>query len=375
MSELVAQFEVRYPQGAVIRADLRRPATGFSVTTLFGPSGCGKTTVLRALAGLLQPQSGRITFDGETWFDSATGSMRSPQERNIGLLFQDYALFPHLTAAQNVAYGLRSLTSQERERQVGELLARFGVADLRDRYPSQISGGQQQRVALARTLARRPNLLLLDEPLSALDTALREQMRLELRSLLTGFDVPAFLVTHDRHEALALSDHLIVMGEGCILQAGPVGEVFTRPASQQVAGMVGVENVQPGRIVDRSQGTVSVQVGQTTLIAFAGSDLPNEVLVCIRAEEVELSHPLEPASMPSPDPTSAPTAGTRLPNQFPATVTRISPAGPLLRVELDCGFPLVALAPRPTTQRLNLEPGSTVSVHVAAAAVHVVRRS
>lgn len=375
MSELVAQFELRYPQGTVIRADLRSQATGFSVTTLFGPSGCGKTTVLRALAGLQQPQSGRITFNGKTWFDSSTGSMRSPQERNIGFLFQEYALFPQLTVAENVGYGLRSLTGEARRRQVDELLTRFGVADLRDRYPSQISGGQQQRVALARTLARKPHLLLLDEPLSALDTALREQMRLELRSLLTGFEIPTFLVTHDRHEALALSDHLIVMGEGCILQAGPVDEVFARPASQQVARMVGVETVQPGRIIDRSQGTVSVQVGQTTLIALTASDLPNEVLVCIRAEDVELSPASTPASMSTPTPISAPTAETRLPNQFPATVTRISPAGPLLQVELDCGFPLVALAPRLTTQRLNLEPGRNVSVHVATAAVHLIRRS
>ena len=243
------------------------------------------------------------------------------------------------------------------------------MAELRDRYPSQISGGQQQRVALARTLARKPNLLLLDEPLSALDTDLREQMRLELRRLLRGFDIPLFLVTHDRHEALALSDHLIVMGEGRVLQAGPVSEVFARPASRQVARMVGVETVQPGRIVARSQGTVSVQVGQTTLVAMAGSDLPNDVLVCIRAEEVELFPAATPASI------STPTPETRLPNQFPATLVHISPAGPLLRVELNCGFPLVALAPRQTTQRLNLQPGHTVNVHIPAAAVHLLATS
>jgi molybdate transport system ATP-binding protein len=361
VSQLAAQFEMRYPQGATIRAELTRPAEGFSVTALFGPSGCGKTTVLRSLAGLERPQQGTILFGGDVWLDSRRGIHRTPPERNVGFLFQEYALFPHLTVAQNTAYGLRRTPAIDRRRQVGELLERFGLTGLERRFPTQISGGQQQRVALARTLARKPRLLLLDEPLSALDTALREQMRLELRSLLTDFDIPMILVTHDRHEAIALADHLIVMGEGRILQSGPVDEVFSQPKDERVARMVGVETVQPGRVVGRSNGTVMVEVGRAKLTALASGNTGESVLVCIRAEDVEVT----PAS-----------AGPyELPNRLAATIGKLSPDGAAVRLELDCGFRLAALIPRQAAKCLSLEAGSIVAVHLPAAAVYLIPQS
>jgi molybdate transport system ATP-binding protein len=361
MSELTAQFELCYPLGATIRAEFSRPAAGFSVTALFGPSGCGKTTVLRSLAGLERPQQGTIALGSDVWLDSRRGIYRAPAERNVGFLFQEYALFPHLTVAQNVGYGLRRQATSERKRMVHELLDRFGLGGLEQRYPQEVSGGQQQRVALARTLARQPRLLLLDEPLSALDTLLREQMRLELRSLLTDFAIPMFLVTHDRHEAIALADHLIVMDEGHILQSGPVAEVFSRPGDERVARMVGVETVQPGRIVGRSNGTVAIETGGTRLTALANGVLDEDVLVCIRAEDVEIA--------------AAPGGLDDAANRLSATIGRIAPDAVLVRLDLDCGFGLAALVPRPTVKSLNLEVGSVVTVHLPAATVHLIPQS
>jgi molybdate transport system ATP-binding protein len=358
VSELVARFEVCFPRGATIRADLRGPATGFSVTAFFGPSGCGKTTILRSLAGLEHPHQGHIRFADEVWLDAGQGIHCTPQERNVGFLFQDYALFPHLTVAQNIEYGLARLPRAERRRQVGDLLERFQLVGLERRYPQQVSGGQQQRVALARTLARKPGLLLLDEPLSSLDTVLREQVRLQLRTLLTDFNIPILLVTHDRHEAIALADHLVVMDEGRTLQSGPVQEVFARPANEQVARMVGVDTVEPGRIVGRANGTVSVQIGRTRLSALVSGKMSDDVFVCIRAEEVEIA--------------SKSLALDVFPNQLPATISKLAPLGSTIRLDLDCGFPLVALLPRRATEACGLEVGKAVTIHVPAAAVHLI---
>lgn len=240
---LTANFTKRFPGGAVIRGELRQPARGHSVTVLFGPSGCGKTTVLRCLAGLEQPEEGTIQFGNETWFNAGRNVSLAPQQRGVGFVFQDYALFPHLTVAGNIGYGL---PANEREQRVGEMLDRFGLAAVVQQRPRQLSGGQQQRVALARALVCRPRLLLLDEPLSALDAALREELRGELRRLLAACDIPVFLVTHDRTEALALGDELIVMSGGAVRQSGPMLEVFNRPADAEVAKIVGVETLQPG---------------------------------------------------------------------------------------------------------------------------------
>lgn len=225
-AELVAKFEKRYAGGAIVQGELRLPINGFSITVLFGPSGCGKTTILRCLAGLERPEQGAITFGDEVWFDREKGVFRSPQQRGIGYLFQEYALFPHLTVADNIAYSLQGATAHERKQKVAEMLERFELVGLEHRYPQQISGGQQQRAALARTLISRPRLLLLDEPLSALDAMLREQLREELRRLLAAFRLPVVVVTHDRAEVHALADQVVILDQGITRQAGPVGQVF-----------------------------------------------------------------------------------------------------------------------------------------------------
>ncbi len=209
-AELVARFEKRFPGGPVIWAQLRQPMDGFSVTVLLRPSGSGKTTVMRCLAGLERPEAGTIHCGEATWFDAARGIFLPPQRRGIGYLFQKYALFPHLTVARNVAYGLTSLSRAERRRRVTDILDLVQLAGLEARYPKHLSGGQPQRVALARALAPRPRMLHLDKPLSALDATIRDRLRQDLRRLLRALDMSAVLVTHDRVEALALGDDIAI---------------------------------------------------------------------------------------------------------------------------------------------------------------------
>jgi molybdate transport system ATP-binding protein len=360
LNKLAAQFEMQYPRGAKILAEFSRPATGCSVTAVFGPSGCGKTTLMRCLAGLERPQQGTITFGSEVWLDSNQGIHRSPAERNVGLLFQDYALFPHLTVEQNISYGLRRQQAPERQRMVRELLDRFELSGLARAYPRQISGGQQQRVALARTLARRPTLLLLDEPLSALDFMLREQMRSELRQLLIDLAIPTFLVTHDRHEVMTMADHLIVMDEGHVLQSCEVQEAFARPIDARVARMVGVEIMHEGRVVERSNETTTVVVGNATLTSMTNRIDDGNVLICIRAENIEIA----PATKTLDD----------RPNCFAATILRVVADGGIVRLELNCGFVVSAIVPHYVVRSLNLEVGNVVTVHIPEGAVHLIPR-
>jgi molybdate transport system ATP-binding protein len=218
-ADIVKQFE----GGPRVEASVRI-SDAASITILFGPSGAGKTTILRCIAGLDSITSGRILFDGEDW----TGL--KPQRRPVGYLFQDYALFPHLRVRDNIGFAAKH--SPGIVEQVSEKLR---VSDLLDRWPSELSGGQQQRVALARTLARKPRLLLLDEPLSALDAATREHVRTELAHLIRSLGIPTIVVTHDWIDALTLGDQMLVMHAGQMLQSGPPHEVFTRPQRPEVA--------------------------------------------------------------------------------------------------------------------------------------------
>ncbi len=244
VGELVADFEKRFPGGPLVQIQLRESVDDFSLTVLFGPSGSGKTTALRCLAGLERPDRGFIRFGGETWFDSERRILVPPQRRRVGYLFQDYALFPHLTIAQNIRYGLRRVGKTERLSRVAEIMDLLGLRGLENRYPQQVSGGQQQRVALARALVCRPRLLLLDEPLSALDVPTRGELRRQLRHWLEQLRMPGMLVTHDRIEALALGDHLVVLDAGKVRQRGQVHEVFSKPADLGVARIVGVDTVE-----------------------------------------------------------------------------------------------------------------------------------
>jgi molybdate transport system ATP-binding protein len=352
--ELSADFARRFPGGPLIRAALRMPADAFSVTALFGPSGSGKTTVLRCLAGLDRPDEGYVRFGAETWSDAAAGVHLPPQRRGIGYLAQDYALFPHLTVADNVEYGLGR--SAEGRRRAAEMMESFGLTALAGRLPAALSGGEQQRTALARALARRPRLLLLDEPLSALDAPTREALRRELRRRLAEAGAPAVLVTHDPVEALSLACAVLVLDAGRVRQSGPVAEVFARPADAAVARIVGVETVEPARVLALAGRRAAVAVGAVRLSATAGGAVPEECYACIRAEDVILATEEAP-----PDA-----------NRLSGVVRAILIEGPMVRLELDCGFRLTALLPRQAHHALALREGDRVTASVSAASVRLV---
>ena len=361
VAELVMNCSKRFASGVTVDASLRMPIDRFSITVLFGPSGCGKTTVLRSLALLERPETGNIHCGDAVWLDAAAGVCLPPQRRGVGLLTQDLALFPHLTVARNIGYGLGKLNAAERSSRVDELLTLFQLAGLGDRYPHQISGGQQQRAALARAVASRPRLLLLDEPLSALDAPTRAQLRLELRTLLAAQAIPTVAVTHDPLEAISLADRLLVLDRGRALQDGAVQDVFARPASLDVARIVGVETVEPGRVTHVADGLATVALRSVMVTALADGMASGEVYACIRAEDVTLLR----------DESGVSSARNRL----TARVTSMESQGPLLRVGLDCGFLLTALVTRPAAEQLALGPGETVFALIKAQAIHLVPRS
>ena len=235
--------------------------------TLVGPSGCGKTTTLRTIAGLSTPTAGTVRFDDEDVSDVAV------EDRNVGVVFQSYALFPHMTVAENVRYGLRftepprGLTADER---VAELLELVDLPEMGDRDPDELSGGQQQRVALARALAPEPDVLLLDEPMSALDARLRHQLRREIKRIQQELGVTTIYVTHDQEEALAISDRLAVMHDGGVEQVGTPVEVYEQPETEFVASFVGENNVFSGPVVSSEGGELAVEVGDRTFHVAAG---------------------------------------------------------------------------------------------------------
>ena len=359
---LTLQFSRTFRGGPEIVADLRIELSPPRVTVLFGPSGSGKTTLLRAVAGLDEPTSGTIRFGNEFWADTSRAIHIPPQRRRIGFLFQDYALFPHLSVERNIAYGLHGLAGADAGRRISELLDRFQLNGLATRFPHQLSGGQKQRVALARTIAPRPRLLMLDEPLSALDVPTRETVRGELRAILRSLEIPVLLVTHDRVETLALGDDLAVMNEGRVLQHGPVEEVFRQPANPSIARIVGVETVVAGRVLSVTDGMATISVGNVCLSASAGL-LPDEtnVFVCIRAEDVILLKGDAPAH-----------ASPR--NRLPGIIQSLTREGPMLRIALDCGFPLAALLTRQACEDLSLKEKDRVTALVKAPNVHLVPR-
>ena len=251
--------------------------------TLLGPSGCGKTTTLRLIAGFLEPTSGRILIDGE----DVTGL--PPQKRGIGMVFQDYALFPHLTIGENIAFGLteRGVAKDKVRARVRELLELVRLPGVEQRYPSEISGGQAQRVALARAVAFTPRVLLMDEPLGALDLKLREAMQLELRRIQQELRITTVYVTHDQIEAMSMSDRIVVMNKGRIEQVGDPTSIYNDPLTRFVADFVGKISFVSGRI-EKSAGAYStIRAATTSLDApVSGVSPGGEVTVAIRPEKL-----------------------------------------------------------------------------------------
>jgi len=361
-AELRVDVEQRFASGVVVAPVLDVELAPGSILVLFGPSGAGKTTMLRQVAGLERPDRGRIQFGGETWCDMSRGEWRSPQERRIGMVFQQPALFPHLSVRDNIEYGLSTLVAAERRQRSGELIRLLAIPELADRLPRALSGGEAQRVAVARALAPKPGLVLLDEPFASLDVPARARLRREVRSLMQRSGTPAVLVTHDRTEALALGDQIAVATGGRIRQVGPIADVFSRPADADVAASLGVEAVLPGRIVGAREGLLSVQVGETVIHVAEREPtaVGSNVYACIRAEDVTLE-------------TQSPAhASTR--NHLAAKVVAIAPEGPIDRVSLDCGFALDALITRRAREELSLAVGAPITAAIKATSVHLVPR-
>ena len=262
-----------------------------SLVCLLGPSGCGKTTTLRLVAGFVMPDGGEIAVAGKTL--STPGTVVPPERRNMSMIFQSYALWPHMTIAQNVGYGLavRKLPREEIEKRVSEMLAVAQMGRYADRYPAELSGGQQQRVALARALVVKPETLLLDEPLSNLDANLREEMRFELRRLHDEYRYTTIYVTHDQQEAMTAADRIVVMREGRIEQAGTPVDVYERPATEFVARFIGGTNILRGPHLGNNLvrcGGITLRCGQGTPAASgdtAVSIRPQEILLTERVAE------------------------------------------------------------------------------------------
>ena len=254
---------------------------------LLGPSGCGKTTTLRSIAGFVTPSAGEIRLDGQSVLSLPT------HRRNVGLVFQDYALFPHMNVADNVAYGLkrRKVAAAEREERTRAALQLVQLEGLETRTPNQLSGGQQQRVALARALVIEPDVLLLDEPLGALDRRLRDQMQVELKRIQRAAGITTIIVTHDQEEALSLSDHIAVMLEGRIEETGTPADLYRRPKSRAVMEFLGASNILDAVVVAQDAGLTSVRVGEDSRLKIpvqAGSG--NTVRLGIRPERISIDH-------------------------------------------------------------------------------------
>jgi ABC-type sulfate/molybdate transport systems ATPase subunit len=320
---------------------------GDETLALVGPSGAGKTTVLRAVAGLAKPERGRIELDGRPWFDAAAGISLAPEERSVGLVFQDYALFPHLSVRKNVAFGMRPGGAS-----VEELLERFRITELAEAKPGVLSGGERQRVALARALARRPEVLLLDEPLSALDAHTRGVIRAELRELLDQLALPSIFITHDFHDAAVLAGRAAVIVAGQIRQVGPVASLASDPADAFVAALTG-NNVLPATAVSDGGGTIlTLEDGQQLRISAPAS---GPVGVVIAPSDVRL--------------VAAPNGGELAANVVRGRVGALTRIGG--RVEGRVG-PLAVDRPAAEVAPLRLEGGDPAWLELPAEAISLV---
>jgi molybdate transport system ATP-binding protein len=329
--------------------DVRLRAEPGDVIAVIGPNGVGKSTLVRALAGIVPLSDGRVACAGQTW--DAPGVRLDARERRVGMVFQDELLFPHLSALANVAFGPRSRGTRkaDAERDARAWLDRFGVADLANRRPGQLSGGQAQRVSIARALATRPRLLLLDEPLSALDVGIAMALRIELTRHLAAYDGATVLVTHDALDALTVANRVLVLDDGRVAQEGTPSEVAQRPRTDHVARLVGI-NVLRGM----SSGT-TIRLGDGTAIVSA-TPAEGEVDACFSPTAVTLTM-------------DEPSGSAR--NRWPGTVTSLVPHGSAVRVHLDAATGLIADVTPASAAQLGLTTGSRVWATVKATEIAV----
>jgi len=322
---------------------------------IVGPSGAGKTVLLEAIAGLHSPDHGRILLRGEEI------TALPPERRGVALVYQDYSLFPNMTVADNVSYGLRvrGMRKAEARNGIAGLLERFGITHLADRYPGTLSGGEQQRVALARAVAVKPDILLLDEPLSALDPVTQEKFIEDLRRLHREDGLTIVQVSHSRREAHLLATRMAVIIDGGLVDEGEAGVVLSAPKNREVASFIGVENILDGTVTADEDGLATVDAGGRTFEALTDAAVGETVSLCIRADDVVVAlgdHPQSSAR-----------------NTLAGRVISVAENGPVAEVRVDCGVTLIAVLTRRSARDLSLVPGTPVSLSVKATAIHVIR--
>ncbi len=345
--------------GPPLGLDVELPEGG--IVAVAGPSGSGKTSLLRTVAGLLRPQQGRIALGGDVWLDTATGAARSTRERPIGYVSQHYGLFPHLSALANVECSLAHLPAVERARRARECLALAHVAGLDDRLPRELSGGQQQRVAMARALARKPSVLLLDEPFSSVDRSTRKRLYVELKRLHAELGATVLLVTHDLDEAALLATHLCLIQRGRIVQHGPTADVLTRPASVAAARLLDLPNLLTGT-VEGDGGARRLRWGPHALEWADAGRHPRGATIAwtILPTRVLLHRADRPSRGERENPVRASVAD--LVTLGDDVIARLAPAGlPDVRLHLKVSAHVA--------QRNGLEPGREVTVSLLADAI------
>ena len=335
--------------------------TRAGINILFGPSGAGKTTTLRAIAGLTTPDEGRIAHGARVLFDSAARINLAAQARRVGFVFQDSALFPHLTAAQNVAYAVARADARAKTARVNELLALFHVEHAARRRPRELSGGEQQRVALARALAARPDVLLLDEPLSAVDAPTRTLLLDEIDAAQRAAPIPFLYVTHNHAEAMRLGAHLILLHAGRVVQQGRPLDVFNAPQGALAVRAVGTENLFAGRVIEQRPGdgvTVVELAGARLEAAYNALPIGTHVTVGVRAEDIIIAR--------------ARLTDTSARNVLAGTIKQIILTPEQTELIVDCGIELKVSITAGTLAALDLHEGSAVFLLIKARAVHLV---
>ncbi|RDH77295.1 ABC transporter ATP-binding protein [Mycolicibacterium moriokaense] len=344
---------------AVTGIDLDIPAGQFY--SLLGASGCGKTTTLRMIAGFEKPDSGRIELDGR---DVAADP---PHKRPVNTVFQTYALFPFMTVWDNVAFGLRyqKASKQETKRRVGDALELARMGEFAERRPAQLSGGQQQRVALARALVLQPKVLLLDEPLGALDAKLRKQLQLELRAVQREVGITFVYVTHDQEEALTMSDQIAVLAEGRIEQVGPPQEIYSAPATTFVAGFLGAANIFDAEVLEAADGSAVCSALDTRLgAAVENGAEPGAAAIVIRPERITVQGADEPVAQGH--------------NAIPGVVSQMVYLGHSTQVHVDVGASTALIVEVPNQSgpaSVSHRPGERVNCVCTHDAVRVLHRS
>ena len=359
---LIADIDKQFDGGPHVEAAVRI-AESRSITILFGPSGAGKTTILDCIAGLTTPESGMLNLKERVLFNGEKGIDVSPQNRRVGYVFQDLALFPHLSVKKNVQYGIASLPASEREERSRQILESFHVAELQQRKPSEISGGERQRVALARALVTDPAVLLLDEPLAALDAAIKSKIVDDLRAWNESHQIPILYVTHSREEVFALGERVIVLQNGKVIAQGTPHEVMTAPRQETIAVLAGFENIFDAHVtaIHEDRGTMTCLIAGSNVqleTPLVRADVGSALRVGIRAGDILLAS-IEPA-------------GLSARNVIPGRVISLAQRDVIVVAKVNCGVELEVHLTLAARDSLQLQPGREVWLVIKTHSCHLM---